>query len=212
MSSRTSSKFLSGIVLCLATIGSVNAEDTLLSLMQKLKSAPLSRISYQETRTLKLMTEPWHGSGYLYSLPPDLMIREQLQPQRLLMGVKGNKALYFDPKENVRHQGDLDGDNELSVPLTVFKALVNADETLLRSLYDIDFSSESQAWSMNLTPKQKTGSVSKIVVSGLSGQQANKISITQEDGDVSKFSLQKDADGAKNNGVINKLYQELLGE
>ena len=209
---RITIKFLSVCVLFLTAIGSAYAEDSLLKLMQKLKSEPTPRVAYKETRHLKLMTEPWHGSGYLYSLPPELMIREQLQPQRLLVGVKGNKSFYFDPKNDERHQGDLDGDNELSVPLGVFKALVNADEALLRSLFQVDFTSSPQDWSMELKPKQKTGSVSKIIVSGLSGQQANKIYILQGDGDTSEFNLQKDTGNGKGNGNISKLYQELLGE
>jgi hypothetical protein len=210
--SKTKIKFFSGVALFMATMGSAYAEDSLSSLMQKVKSEPAAKVAYQETRKMKLMTEPWRGSGYLYSLPPELMIREQLQPQRLLMGVKGNTALYFDPKEDVRHQAELDSDNELSVPLGVFKALVNADESLLRSLFQIEFSSGKQAWTMALQPKQKTGSVAKILVSGLSGQRANKISILQEDGDSSEFTLQKESGGGKHNVPINKLYRELLGE
>lgn len=201
-------KFLSGIALLLTAMGSAFAEDSLLKLMQKLKSEPTPRVAYQETRHLKLMTEPWHGSGYLYSLPPELMIREQLKPERVLMGVKGNKAFYFDSGKNERHQQDLSSGDELNSPVTVFKALVNADEALLRSLYQIDFTSSPQDWTIELKPKQKTGSVTKIIVSGLSGQQANKIHILQEDGDTSEFTLQKASGG----GNISKLYQELLGE
>jgi hypothetical protein len=205
---RITIKFLSVCALFLTAMGSAYAEDSLLGLMQKLKSEPTPRVAYQETRHLKLMTEPWHGSGYLYSLPPELMIREQLKPERLLMGVKGNKSFYFDPKNNERHQGDLGGDNGLNVPLTVFKALVNADEALLRSLYQIDFTSMQQGWSMDLKPKQKAGTVSKIIVSGLASQQANKIYILHEDGDTSEFNLQKASGG----GNISQLYKELLGE
>lgn len=201
-------KFLSGLALLLTVMGRAYAEDSLLKLMQKIKSEPTPRVTYQETRHLKLMTEPWHGSGYLYSLPPELMIREQLQPQRLLTGIKGNKVFYFDPSKNERHQQDLGSGDELNSPVTVFKALVNADEALLRSLYQIDFTSSPQDWTMELKPKQKAGSVTKIIVSGQAGQQADKIHLFQEDGDTSEFTLQKASDG----GNINKLYQELQGK
>jgi hypothetical protein len=205
---RITIKFLCGIALLMTAITSAYAEDSLLKLMQKLKSEPTPRVAYQETRNLKLMSEPWHGSGYLYSLPPELMVREQLKPERVLMGVKGDKAFYFDPGKNERHQTDLGGDNELNVPLTVFKALVNADEALLRSLYQIDFTSSPQDWLMELKPKQKAGSVAKIIVSGQSDQQANKIYVLMEDGDTSEFNLQKASGG----GNITQLYKELLGE
>jgi Outer membrane lipoprotein carrier protein LolA-like len=205
---RITIKLLYGIALFFAAVGSASAEDSLLSLLKKLKSEPTPRVAYEETRHLKLMTEPWHGSGYLYSLPPELMIREQIKPERVLMGVKGNKAYYFDSAKNERHQQDLGSGDEINSPVTVFKALVNADEALLRSLYQIDFTSSPQDWSLELKPKQKTGLVSKIIVSGQSGQQANKIYILQEDGDTSEFNLQK----AYGGGNVNKLYKELLGE
>ena len=205
-------KIIIGASLFWATIGNVYAVDTLSSLMQKVKSEPTARVAYLETRKMQLMSKPWQGSGYLYSLPPELMIREQLQPQRLLTGIKGNTALYFDPKENVRHKMELDGDNELSVPLGMFKALVNADETLLRSLFQIEFSSGERVWTMALQPLQKAGTITKIVVSGLSGQRANKINIFQEDGDSSEFILKEVSANSKHNIPINKLYLELLGE
>ena len=85
-----------GLILFLLGLGNVYANDTLLGLMQKLKSEPMGKVAYQEIRKLKLMKDPWHGSGYLYSQPPDLMIKEQVKPERLLMGMKGNKAFYFD--------------------------------------------------------------------------------------------------------------------
>lgn len=209
---KTSIHIFSVVILFLATISTVQAEDSLTALMQRIKANPASKVTYQETRTLKLLTEPWHGSGYLYSLPPDLMIREQLQPERLLMGVKGNKTYYYDIKNDSRHQAEMDGDSEENMPLAVFKAIVNADEILLRKVYDIEFSTSEGAWSMNLKPKQSSGSISRIIVSGLSEQPANKVSIMQEGGDLSEFILQKESGASKDNAAINKLFHELQGE
>lgn len=205
-------KILTGLVLVAALAPSVQAEESLKALMQRMKANPVAKVAYQETRTLKLLTEAWHGSGFLYSLPPDLMIREQLKPERLLMGVQGNKVFYFDVKNNTRHEGELAADSEQSVPLVVFKAIANADEALLRSVYDIVFAATAQGWTMDLTPKQAAGAVTKIIVSGLSGQAANKVRIVQAEGEYSEFSLQKVADGSANDAAINLLFQELQGE
>jgi len=209
---KTTIKLIVVATLFLASVGNSYAEETLSSLMQKLKSTPKAKVAYEETRKMQLMSEPWKGSGYLYSLPPELMIREQLEPQRLVMGIKGNTALYYDPKENIRQQIELDGDNELSVPLGMFKALVNADEALLRSLFNIEFISKAQIWTMALQPIKKAGPITKIVITGLSGQRANKIDIQQEDGDSSEFILKEETDNSKHNIPINTLYKELLGD
>ncbi|WP_341326817.1 hypothetical protein [Methylotuvimicrobium sp. KM2] len=56
-----------------------HAVDTEWEVMQRMQSDTAVRIAYQETRILELIDQPWQGSGYLYSMAPDLMIKEQLQ-------------------------------------------------------------------------------------------------------------------------------------
>ena len=188
------------------------AEDSLSTLMQRMKSGTAVKIAYQETRILELMEQPWQGSGYMYSMPPDLMIREQLQPQRLLMGVKADEMFYYDPINDVRHQGKMDEDDSLSLNLAVFKALINADEALLHSLYQVEFSTAAEGWRMTLKNKHEIDSGFSIVVSGLPCQQADKIIVKQADGDSSEFLLQKNNAGDAINKTVQHLYQELLGE
>lgn len=188
------------------------AKDSLSTLMQRMQSETAVKIAYQETRILELMDQPWQGSGYMYSMPPDVMIREQLQPQRLLMGVKADEMFYYDPLNDVRHQGEMDEGDSLSLNLAVFKALINADEALLHSLYQVEFSTAAQGWEMTLKNKHEIDSGFSIVVSGLPEQQANKISIKQADGDSSEFLLQKNNAGDAIKKTVQQLYQELLGE
>lgn len=187
------------------------AEDTLTALMQRMQSDTAVKIAYSETRTLELMESPWLGSGYMYSLPPDLMIREQLLPERVLMAVKGEQMFYYDPSENVRRQGEMDYDSPLTLNLTVFKALINADENLLHKVYRVDFASREQGWIMTLKPKQSKESGFSIVISGPAGQQANRIEVKQPDGDSSEFALHKDAEGVEVEAEVNRLYLELQG-
>jgi hypothetical protein len=191
---------------------SSHADDSLSALMQRMKSDNAVRVAYQETRTLELMAQPWKGSGYMYSLPPDIMIKEQQQPERLLMGVKGDKMFYFDPVNNVRHQGEMDQDNPLSLNIAVFKALMNADEVLLHRLYQVEFSSLEHGWTMKLKAKQDSESGFSIVISGLPQQAADSVKVRQADGDFSEFSMQKDAAGDEVKTTVSRLYQELLGE
>jgi len=190
----------------------VVAEDSLSTLMQRMKSDTAVKIAYQETRLLELLDQPWQGSGFMYSLPPDLMIREQLQPQRLLMGVKADRMFYYDPVSDVRHQGEMDEGDSMSLNFAVFKALINADEALLLSLYQVEFSTAEQGWEMTLKNKHEMDSGFSIVVSGLPEQQANKISIKQADGDSSEFLLQKNNAGDAIKKTVQQLHQELLGE
>ena len=189
-----------------------HAEDTLSALMQRMQSNTAVRIAYRETRTLELMERPWQGSGYMYSMPPDLMIKEQLKPERVLMGVKGDQMYYLDPTNDVRHQGEMDEDNPVSLNIAVFKALINADEALLHRLYRVEFTSEAQGWVMTLKSKQDSESGFNIVISGLAGQQADTVKVRQADGDLSEFTLRQDAAGDEVKNKVNQLYRELRGE
>ena len=203
-----------GVLFLVALVADVGyAEDTLSALMQRMKSDKAVRIAYRETRTLELMEQPWRGSGYMYSLPPDIMIKEQLQPERVLMGVKGNQMLYFDSANDVRHQGEMDQDNPLSLNIAIFKALINADEALLHRLYRVEFSTQTKkGWVMTLKPKQDGEAGFSIVISGLAQKQADTIKVRQADGDFSEFSMQQAATGDEIESTVNRLYRELLGE
>ncbi len=188
------------------------ADEALSSLMNKLKSNSAIQMSYKETRTLELMDEPWLGSGNLYSMPPDIMIREQLLPKRLLMGVIGNKMFYFDPENNTRYVDEFDDDSPRTLSIAVFKALVNADEKLLHRLYKVKFSSSKKTWEMNLTPKQNEDSTLSINVLGLADQPASKFQITQEEGEISEFDLQKKSQGLGVKKIIQQLSKTLQGQ
>jgi hypothetical protein len=188
------------------------AEDNLTVLMQSMKTETAVKIAYQEIRTLELMDQPWHGSGYMYSMAPDVMIREQLLPHRVLMGVKGDQLLYFDVDDNVRHQSEMNDDNPYSLNIIIFKALMNADQQLLRDNYLIDLSYSAKRWVMKLKPKKLSNSGMNIVVSGLLNQHVDTISIKQEDGDSSDFILQPQPITDDIIKQINKRYQELRGE
>jgi outer membrane lipoprotein-sorting protein len=188
-----------------------HAVDTEWEVMQRMQSDTAVRIAYQETRILELIDQPWQGSGYLYSQAPDLMIKEQLRPERVLMGIKGDRMFYFDPAANMRHRGELDAANPLSLHIAFFNALVNADIALLHRVYRVDFDAREQDWLMTLKPRRGDRSGLTVVISGPPGQQAERIEIRQADGDHSEFLLSKDAEGKTIETEVNRLYKELLG-
>lgn len=188
------------------------AEGTLSALMQRMKSESAVKIAYKETRILELFDQPWVGSGIMYSRQPDLMIREQIQPSRLLMGVKGNEMYYMDPEKDIHHKSAMDEANPLSLNILIFKALINADEILLHRLFLVKFSTNPKRWVMTLTPKKTHDSALNIVVSGIANQQLDTIIVKQKDGDTHEFTLQNMAKDDRIKNTIDRLYLELLGE
>jgi outer membrane lipoprotein-sorting protein len=187
-------------------------QATLSSLMKAIKSQEATRIAYEEVKTLELMDEPWEGSGFMYSLPPDLMVKEQLLPKRIVMGVKGDKMFYLDQGNNIRHQGELDSHDLMSLNVAVFKSLINADEKLLNTMYEVDFKHSATGWLMNLKPKNGQHTTFSTQVSGVSMKHIDKIIIKQADGDSSEFTLHQDASGYRIKNIVKHLYQELQGE
>lgn len=188
------------------------ADESLNSLLQGMRADTAVRIAYRETRTMALLEQPWQGSGYLYSLPPDLLIKEQLLPERVLMGVKDEQMLYFDPVNAVRHRGRLEEDSPLSLTIAVFKALINGDAALLQRFYRIQFKNSAPGWAMTLTSARDSVSGFNIVISGKSKQQIDSFIIQQADGELSELALHAQSAGDAIDAAIEHLSRELLGE
>jgi len=191
----------------------ISADDAISVLMQRMKSDTAVKISYQENRTLELFDQPWQGSGNMYSTAAGIMLREQLQPRRLLMAINKNDLLYYDPNKNIRHQGKMEEGDPLTLQFTVFQALINADEQLLRSIYKIEFINKPKRWMMTLSSKKNDSGFS-IIVSGPLSKKVDTIIIKQADGDTTEFMLEAD-NTVLNEQVVNtvkRLYGELIGE
>ena len=170
------------------------------------------KIAYQETRYLELMREPWRATGFLYALAPDVLVKEQRTPVREIMGASGDKMFYYDPANDVRHRGVMESDDPLSLNVAAFKALVTGDRQLLEKTYRIDFSSNRGQWTLTLIGHGDNEATVKIIVTGLAGQQANKIMVHQPDGDRNEFTLVEVARGDRLKDTIRQLNQELLGD
>ena len=180
---------LLGLVFSVLVSESLYAEDTLATVMARMRPETAVRISYHETRFLGLMDEPWHGSGYMYARAPDIMVKEQTEPVREIAGASANRMFYYDPVNDIRHQQVMADDDPISLNVLVFKALVNGDQVLLEKMYQIDFFAGQKLWRLTLSPKSKLAreSLAKVVISGLPERIAIKIIVYQADGDYNVF-------------------------
>lgn len=201
------------VILIVLLINNAYAQDSLSALMQRMHSDSAVKMSYQQTRTMELFDQVWHGNGYMYSTPAGIMLREQLKPNRLLMAVNKDSLFYYDVEKQIRHQGTMQEGDPLLLQFAVFQALINADEVLLKHLYQIDFVTKPERWLMTLTPKQTDVGIS-IVVSGHLLQKLDTIIIKQADGDLSEFMLQTEEKVSSENIsiIVNQLYAELVGK
>ena len=190
------------------------ANETLAEVMARMKPDSAVKIHYRETRYLELLDEPWQGSGYLYALSPDVLIKEQWYPQRQVMGARGRDLFYFDPFNDVRHHGEMQTDDPVSFHVLAFKALINGDRQLLQEIYQLEFNSSVERWTLTLTAKQPSAqnTLATIIIAGEPGQVASSIKVIQADGDRSEFVLEREAEGEKLQTKVARLLTELQGQ
>ncbi len=190
----------------------VIAEDSIDSVLERMKSTSANRIAYQETRYLELFDKPVEASGMFYGMRPDSLIKEQLSPSREVMGILKDRLYYLDPASEARHSQARDPDDPMNLHIAAFQALANGNQNLLNELYTISFFTEPGHWYMILSDKSESRSLIRITVSGSTEQPADKIEIHEADGDRSVYRLAKFAEGEDIRTAVLRLEAELMGQ
>ena len=185
------------------------AEDTLVTVLERMRSTTAIKLAYQETRFMDMLDQPWHGRGFMYSVPGNIMIKEQTEPEKILMAIIDDKMFYYDIDNDIRHQGKLDEDNPMSLNIAVFKALMSADRKLLEQFYHIDFIPGETHWEIILSDKNNPDSNFKIIIQGPAGQAANHIVIQQDEDDKSVLKLSQTATDSSVEQYIQALLKQL---
>jgi len=187
-------------------------EDSLQTVMSRMKPEGMVAINYREDRYLKLMSEKWTGSGCFYATLPDVMIKEQQLPEKELMAIKGSELYYFNQESGRKHQGEVTEQDSMVAYTTAFKGLMNGDLTYLETLYEIGFAAKPSGWSIVLTPKNDPESESgfKVIMQGAPEQAADKLELVMADGDRTEYRLSPAKSGEEVGSKIQNLL-ELLG-
>lgn len=205
-------RYLLAAGICLSPLPAC-AEDSFSTVMARMKPQTAVSIHYEEVRYLELLDKPWRGSGYLYVLPPDKMIKEQWRPKREVMGADGKQLYYYDPSDKVRHNTELRRDDPLAAHVEAFRALLNGNRELIDSLYRVEFYSAPEGWQLTLTAKTPDvdTALARIVISGLPEKPADKIATFQNDGDRSELSLRPEPVEPSLQKKLDALFMELQG-
>jgi hypothetical protein len=187
-------------------------EDTLQSVMARMKPEGAVAINYQENRYLSLMSDKWTGEGRFYALLPDVMIKEQQLPEKELMAIRGNDLYYFNQENGQKHQGQVTDQNSQTAYVAAFKGLMNGDVDFLTHLYDIEFIAKPSGWIITLNTKKKDASSDRIqvIMQGQPEQVANKLELIMEDGDHTEFLLGRASSGETVKLTVTRLF-DLLG-
>ncbi|RLA16477.1 MAG: hypothetical protein DRQ62_16165 [Gammaproteobacteria bacterium] len=190
------------------------AQESIESVMARMKPDIAVQISYQETRYMGLFDDEWHGSGYLYAEIPDVMLKQQLQPEVEVMAAQGSQLTYSKPATQTFHQLQIDESNPMMASLAAFKGMMTGNLVYLRQLYDLKFTASEHSWKLEMVAKDHEPEEDpiKIIMQGLSGQAANKMSVILPDGDRSSYELSQPQQGLLIRTKLVVLMQSLKGQ
>ncbi len=190
------------------------AQESIESVMARMKPDIAVKIAYQETRYMGLFDDEWHGSGYLYAEIPDVMLKQQLQPEVEMMATQGSQLTYSKPATQTFHQLQIDESNPMMASLAAFKGMMTGNLVYLRQLYELKFTSSELSWTLEMLAKDHEPEEDpiKIIMQGLSEKAANKISVILPDGDRSSYELSQPQQGLLVKTKLVALLQSLKGQ
>jgi len=189
------------------------AQESIEGVMARMKPDIAVQIAYQETRYMGLFDDEWHGSGTLYAETPDVMLKQQLQPELEMMAAQGSQLTYSKPATQTFHQLQIDESNPMMASLAAFKGMMTGNLVYLRQLYDLKFISSDLSWTLEMIAKDHDEDEApvKIIMQGLNEQAANKMSVILPDGDRSSYVLSQPEQGLAIKAKLSELLQTLKG-
>ncbi|OQK16272.1 hypothetical protein AU255_14365 [Methyloprofundus sedimenti] len=187
------------------------AQDTIESVMARMKPELAVQIAYQETRYMGLFDEDWQGSGFLYAASPNTLLKQQLKPEIEMMAAEGRLLTYYKPVTQTFHQLQLDESNPMMASLVAFKAMLTGNLVSLRQQYLLKFITSKSSWKLEMTAKEYAEDEAplKIIMQGLNEQAANNMEVILPDGDRSQYDLSQPQQGLEIQHNLLNLLQTL---
>lgn len=209
---RTGREFIVAGLIGIAACGAAAAQDTVEAVLERMKSVSAVRIAYEQIQYLEFFEKPVESSGMLYGMPPDSLVKEQLLPEREIMGILKDHLYYFDPKMGFRSSRARNPEDPLDLHIAAFQALANGNHGLLNAVYEVSFFTEPGHWYMILTDKTASEPLIRITVSGAAGKPADKFEMHESDGDRSVYQLRNHKAGEEIRAAVLRLEAELTGK
>ena len=191
------------------------ANESLETVLARMKPKQVTAIAYQEKRSMGLFTEDRINQGYFYSTPENILLKSQQMPAIEIMGIVENQ-LYYYKNDNQRYQTQMSDDLPMSLPINAFKGLINGNLVALKKQYFLEFSSTDNQWTITLTAKdydeEEQEQPFKVIMQGLAKQAANYLLIIDTDDDRSEFSLKPQEINDSTEKTMNQLLKLLKGQ
>jgi len=189
-------------------------ETELQALLGRIRQSGSAEFHYEETRKLELASSPWQGQGYMLSGADGSLIKQQLQPTRVIMAIAAGRMYYWDPEQKQRHTAPLGQSGQAADLITVFIAILQGHADELKSSYDFVSEQHGKRWTLRLTPKpvQSDEDAPTIEISGDEDERKRQVLIRQPDGESTEYRMVKTAEGQQLDNPIQRLLLEAMGD
>ncbi|MFI3184933.1 MAG: outer membrane lipoprotein carrier protein LolA [Methylococcaceae bacterium] len=202
------------LFLALMPITLFGSESELQALLARIHQTGPAEFRYEETRTLELTSSPWQGQGNMLSGADGSLVKQQLQPTRVIMAIAGGRMYYWDSEQSQRHTAALGQSGQADELITVFIAILQGQAEQLKSTYDFVPENHGKHWTLRLTPKPGSGNEDAATIEISGDEDANKqqVLIRQPDGESTEYRMVKTSEGQELDKSIRRLLREAIGD
>ena len=184
------------------------AQDTLGSVLERLRVQETRHFSYRETRYLQLLAEPWQATGDMYISPQQMVIAQQ-SPTLVFTVISADRMQHINAEQ------DIDRSLKLERPFAVpgmepFLQLLygTTGDTEQGQDYEISLNTAGQRWLLQLTPLHDAADeIISMQLSGNTGHGPDQLVLEHADGDRTEWQLSLLSQGK----VAGHELQQLLG-
>ncbi len=202
------------LLLALSPITAFGGDLELQTLLGRIRQSGSTEFHYEEIRKLELASSPWQGQGNMLSGADGSLVKQQLQPTRVIMAIAEGRMYYWDPEQKQRHTAPLGQSGQASELITVFIAILQGHADELKSSYDFIPEQHGKRWTLRLTPKPELSNedAPTIEISGDEDGRKQQVLIRQPDGESTEYHMVKTAEGQQLDNVIQRLLLEAMGD
>jgi len=191
-------------------------QESIESILAKMKSTESFQIAYQESREQVFFDDDWQGSGFLYAATPATLVKQQLEPDIEIMAAVGEQLSYLKPSTETFHQLQLDENNPMMASLVAFKGLMTGDLDYLRQNFELKLISNDISWKLTLQAielihddTENNEAPLLVIFQGKDKLAAHSVEVILPDGDRSLYVLQQPQQGKQVHQQLDSLLHSL---
>ncbi len=183
-------------------------EDTLNSILERIRVPETRHFSYWETRYLRLLAKPWRATGDMY-ISAQQMVIAQHSPTFVVTSIAANQMLHFDAEQNMRRKLKLEQPFAVPGMEPLLQLLYGPGRhTELEQQYVISLDTAERRWLLQLAPRQHAEhDIIRLQIYGENGQGPDRLALEYEDGDRKEWRLSLLSQGT----AAARELQQILG-